>query len=202
MSIFDNIEKERNMSVVNRLALVRHNSPYTLAEHCYYTGLMFQELCDEYEIPYTLEDLKLVLRHDYLETYTCDLSYCVKNLNNTTKDAWGKIESETVENLNLDVNPEDRIKKLGLFTDEELKENMSSNDTYMMFKICDMFELFLFCFEEYKMGNKESMAEVLNNCRYIFGTMWMKGERGSFRRVLQDITNFCENKLKTISLYR
>ena len=200
MSIFDNIEKERNMSVVNRLALVRHNRPYTLAEHCYYTGLMFQELCDEYEIPYTLEDLKLVLRHDYLETYTCDLSYCVKNLNTTTKDAWGKIESEMVDNLKLDVNSEDRIKKLGLFTDKELKENMSSDDVYMMFKICDMFELFLFCLEEYKMGNVESMVEVLNNCKYIFGEMWREEEKGCFHCALQDIISFCEKKCKTIYL--
>ncbi len=139
---------------VHRLATVPLHQPYTVASHCYHTGLIFMDLCGLLRITLNPTTLEWVFRHDLLESATGDLIYPAKNFNEKTKEAWDTLEKEIAQNNNV----------LQWYTDEQGADLMSS-DRWNVFKCADLYELFLFCTDEYQLGNRHSgLLKVIDNC--------------------------------------
>lgn len=157
------IKKQRKMLNFQRLAGTRKIRSYNLAEHSYFVGLMFQDFADTFGIEYTTSTLGVVFRHDFMEVFTTDLPYQVKNLNDITKSAWGTIEDQATRSHQA-------IGVLGLYTDEEIKEFLNAEQLCLL-KWCDMLELVLFCLEERAMGNNgRDISNVLENCENILNS--------------------------------
>ena len=164
---FDNqkatIKKQRKMLNFQRLAGTRKLRSYNLAEHSYFVGLMFQDFADTFGISYTTSTLNIVFRHDFMEVFTTDLPYHVKNLNDVTESAWGMIEDQASRSyMTIGIN--------GLYTDNEIKTFLNP-EQYCLFKWCDMLELVLFCLEERAMGNNgRDITNVLENCERVLNS--------------------------------
>jgi 5'-deoxynucleotidase YfbR-like HD superfamily hydrolase len=139
---------------VNRLAGIPTHKPYNVAVHSYHTGLIFMDLCDHYGKYPSFKVVQWVFRHDMLEAATGDLLYPAKNLNDETKIAWRTIEDEVSgQNQWLYEYSEDIA--MERFTDF----------FWNLFKAADLYELFLFCTDEYEMGNRnKGLLRVLKNC--------------------------------------
>ncbi len=153
------IHYDRKMLNVQRLTGTPKLRSYNLAEHSYFVGLLFMEFAEIEKIDYTKEDLSLVFRHDFLEVLSADLPYHVKNLSSSTKEAWEKIESEVVDSREKDF--------MYLFTDEEMKSYMKPS-VHKLMKACDILELYLFCREDYLLGNhSKEIKIIMENCKSI-----------------------------------
>lgn len=138
-----------NATRLNGMFLFR---PYTTAMHCYYTGLLFMESASVEHIMIRPKEVDFVMRHDMLEVITGDVLLPVKIHSSETKRKWEEIEAEIVE-----AYPE-----LRSFTDEYAEAHFPPR-VYNLFKACDLWELLIFCEEEYRMGNYE-VRPVIDNC--------------------------------------
>ena len=156
--LLENHLLERKMLNFQRFAGTKKIRPYNLAEHSYFVGLLFQEFADLFKIPYEKQELSMIFRHDYMEVFTTDLPYQVKNLNGSTRKAWDQIEVEAYEHSPY---------KKYLYTDEMLKNSLT-DEQYLLFRWCDMLELAFFCKEEREMGNSgRDIMEAVERIRSV-----------------------------------
>lgn len=143
------------MKYATRLSGMPLIQSYSTAIHCYYTGILFEEIARYEGIIITPLETKFVYRHDILETVTGDVLLPVKIHSETTKKKWEEIEAEMVES---------KYKYLQDYTDE-FAEKYFSSLSYKLFKACDLFELYLFCTEETQLGNmSDGVWAVIYNC--------------------------------------
>lgn len=139
----DQIMILRRMRDVPRLAGFFKTRPYSDAEHCYYTGMLFEDIADADGISVTKEEVQWVYRHDAFEIVTGDLLYPAKNTNRSTQSFWESIELEVAEGYPA----------LSPFTDYEASKWFKPV-SLALFKDCDSLELLLFCKEEELRGNR------------------------------------------------
>lgn len=116
-------------------------SQQNLADHGHGVASLFYIICKELNIKINSEDLFLVMQHDFAETYTGDINKAVKEINEATSSAWNIIEEEAV--------PTNTIK----FLDEKIKEQLNEGQNFA-FQLADEFDAMLYCFGEYRKGNK------------------------------------------------
>lgn len=147
----------RKMLNIQRLTGTKKHRSYNLAEHSYYVALLYDYFGMEEHIR-TTDTLKYVLLHDYMEVFTADLPYHVKNLNEKTKGIWASLEKE--------VYIERASKKSDLvLTDEMLEYDLLTTPQFQLFKACDLLELWLFLTEEYEMGNQSvEILRIMEKC--------------------------------------
>ena len=138
---------------VMRLSTVPTHRPYTVAIHSYYTALLYIEICECEKQWIDQQNLMWVLRHDVVEAVTGDLIYPVKNKNGTTQMSWENIEWMMTKDTILES-----------FTEGNSSRKFSK-EAWNIFKCADLYELFLFCTEEYELGNRHiGIIKVLRNC--------------------------------------
>jgi len=146
------------MGDIHRLAGVFTIQPYTVALHCYYTAILFQEIAMVSGIKFNTTEVDFILKHDILETITGDLLLPVKSFSENTKRKWEEIETELVEK---------KYVYLFWFTDKHAK-NYFSTESFNLFKACDLFELYLFCLSETYLGNNsDGVWTVIRNCENL-----------------------------------
>lgn len=150
-----NIENLLVSRDIPRLTGIYTHKSYDLMQHQFVVCNLFMYFAEKENINYTLNELKLVLNHDLVETATrCDLPYTIKNLNKVTKRAWEVIEEEVVN-----VSPE-----LKPYSDKAIKEGLNEKQ-FALFKVCDYLDLIIFIKQEMSLGNNtKRIIEVHNNC--------------------------------------
>lgn len=128
---------------------------YTVAEHCYYTGILFLMFAEREAIATTVKETIWVFQHDILESITGDVLLPVKSYSPETKMNWDKIENELTSG---------RYSYLNNFSDKNAKE-FFSDEAWNLFKAIDLLELWIFCKEEQKLGNESKYLKVvIDNC--------------------------------------
>ena len=146
------------MGNINRLAGIFTIQPYTVALHCYYTAILFQEIAIEEKIKIDIMEIDFILKHDIVETITGDLLLPVKIHSEETKRKWEEIETEIVN---------DKYKHLHRYLDK-FAESIFDPITLNLFKACDLFELYLFCLSEINLGSiTKGIWAVINNCENL-----------------------------------
>jgi len=131
---------------------------YTVAEHCYYTGLLFKWLSCKENVIITEEELLWVFQHDILESVTGDLLLPAKSFNSKTKSYWESIEKELTNETYI---------YLSYYSDKTGKQIFTPR-AWELFKAVDLLELWLFCKEEQMLGNKHRVIRVIiQNCKNI-----------------------------------
>ena len=144
----------RRMNHVQRLAGTPKLRSYTLAEHCFHTGIAFARFAKIEKIEYDINVLEAVLSHDILEVFTGDLIYTAKNLNESTKACWSAIEDQVAN----------AVEGLDDYTDSSIEAVMTEQQ-HTLFKACDLFELHAFLQEEFKMGNRDpNVMRIISTC--------------------------------------
>lgn len=144
-----------NQKNVERLSGKYKIRSYNLLEHSYLVLNLYLELCKEECELVSVEQIDAILKHDITETISLDLPYPVKNLNIETKESWAIIENESVKWFAPELLP---------YTDENLKKKFSDNQ-YNIFKLCDLLELWIFCKEEQRFGNKTTeIQKIIDKC--------------------------------------
>ena len=147
-----------SLRYMNRLAGFPLLHPYTVAIHCYYTGILFEEIAFHENIAITKRELYFVFRHDLLETITGDVLLPVKIHSKSVKEKWESIEKEMVQS---------KYTYLRSFNNGDM-ERIFSPEAWNLFKACDLFELYLFCQEETELGNMtKGIWTVLKNCQNL-----------------------------------
>jgi 5'-deoxynucleotidase YfbR-like HD superfamily hydrolase len=152
----------RKMLNIQRLTGTKKHRSYNLAEHSYYVGILFHYFAKEEGISVTDSNtLMAVLLHDYMEVFTVDLPYHVKNLTEKTKQLWADLEKE--------VFLERASKKSDLvITDYQLEHDLLTVDQFKLFKACDLLELWIFLVEEYEIGNQSiEILRIMEKCEEI-----------------------------------
>ena len=148
----------RKLRDCERLSGVRKIQQYTTAEHCYYTGLLFEQVAWIENISISVEEMQWVFRHDVLETVTGDVLYPAKNYNDTTVNLWKRIETELLSG---------DYSYLSEYSDS-YAEMWFGRDAWDLFKACDLLELYLFCMDEIEIGsNEETIIRIIKNCETI-----------------------------------
>ncbi len=151
-------EKWRHLKAlkhIRRLSGIPLLQPYNVAIHCYYTGLLFEEVAEHEDIRISLIEVDFVYRHDILESITGDVLLPVKMHSETTGRKWKEIEQELVSS---------KYDYLTWYTDENAKIYFNPL-TWSLFKACDLYELYLFCLEEVRLGNNsDGINLVIENC--------------------------------------
>lgn len=164
---FKKIENLLKMKQIQRLPNVPHHRGYNILEHGFVVGMLFRWFASQEDVAYDINIWDKVLMHDYAESFTGDLNYCVKNFNETTAKAWGVIENEVCSG-DATLKP---------YSDEAIKACMNDRQ-YRLFKICDYLDLWIFCMQEKALGNTtKSNEDVIDNCwkliRHFAGTEFM-----------------------------
>ncbi len=145
----------RALKNTNRLSGIKTLQSYSVAEHCYYTGLLFEAIANHEKINITERELHYVFRHDIIETITGDVLLPVKIHSDTTRSRWEAIENEIVCN---------KYPYLKSYLDEYMPL-LFSEESWNLFKACDLYELYLFCLEEVQLGNNnDGIISVIRNC--------------------------------------
>lgn len=146
---------ERRMRHVQRLAGTIILKTYSLAEHCYYTGLLYMLIAKEDNVDIKITDIDKVFHHDILEVETGDLLYPAKHATKSCESWWDNIEN-TIINL--------RVPFLARYMDDQ---GWSSETALRLFKACDMLELYLFCLDEHRIGNSDpTLLRVIENIEH------------------------------------
>lgn len=171
------IEYYRKLMNIDRLAGKFKLRKYDLAQHSYYTAILFSEFAKLEDISYDTSVLEMILSHDMMEVITTDLPWTCKNLSEKTKECWNIIEEESA-------NAFPEFKK---YSDEALKSCMTK-EQHELFKCCDYLELFLFIHEERQLGNNtEGMLDVYNNCINLI--------KGKFKSIDIYMNGKCKERL-------
>ena len=148
----------RALKNANRLSGIKLLQSYSVAEHCYYTGLLFETIAEYERIRITRDETYFVYRHDIIETITGDILLPVKIHSEIVKNKWESIERTIIR---------DKYTYLIPFLDSHLSDHFSKL-TWNLFKACDLFELYLFCQEEIELGNMtKGVWTVLKNCQNL-----------------------------------
>lgn len=142
----------RQLKNVERLNGKYKIQRYTVAEHCYYTGILFEHFAEKENVYPDTVQRDFVYKHDILESITGDILRPAKSINHKVKEHWRKIE--------MYVSCEYGLSE---YTDEYTK--YWEPKTRELFEACDILELYLYCKEEHNLGNRsEWLRVVLKNC--------------------------------------
>lgn len=145
----------RRMKHVARLAGTPTINRQSLAEHCYYTGLLFVQCAALENIPVKPEEVAFVFMHDIAEVVTGDLLWPAKH-SGGNNEHWDAIEESALR---------DQAPFLLPYTDNTLK-----GEALKLFRACDMLELFLCVCEEKRMGNtSRELNTVIENAERFLG---------------------------------
>ena len=148
----------KSMAHIRRLAGIPLIQSYSVAQHSYMTGLLFEDIAMHEHIKVTEYEKRAVYRHDIFETVTGDMLLPVKIHSASVKRHWEAIEKELIQS---------KYKHLIMFSDEVM-ENSFTPEAYNLFKACDLFELYLFCWEETQLGNmSDGIWAVIYNCQRL-----------------------------------
>ncbi|MEJ2248060.1 MAG: HD domain-containing protein [Candidatus Lokiarchaeota archaeon] len=151
VKIFKHLRTLKNCTRLNSHLTIQ---PYNVAVHCYYTGILFEILSDLCDINVSKKEIIYVYRHDILESITGDVLYPAKHFDNIVDTYWTNIENRIIDS--------DRYEYLSFYNNVKTFFN---EDTWSLFKTCDILELFLFCKEEKTLGNSDkAMLHVYANC--------------------------------------
>lgn len=154
-----NVGYYRKCKNVDRLSTSIKHRNYNLLEHMYMVAVLFKKFAELEGVGYSLREFDIILHHDVLESETQDLLYIIKNLNEKTKEAWAIIEEEVVK-----VHPD-----LEKYSDENIKQGLNKRQ-HSLFKICDYLDLWIFCKEEFTLGNKSRpILKVIHKCEELIG---------------------------------
>lgn len=144
---------EKGEGVINQLLICRNinripggsiHRNYNLMEHQWVVGMLFKYFANLEGISYCINVWDTILNHDIAESATlCDLSYQIKNLNETTKRAWEEIEEQALSHHPY----------LEKYSDLAIKKGLNEKQ-YALFKSMDYLDLWIFCKEEIALGNK------------------------------------------------
>lgn len=146
------------MRHIHRLAGTFTIRPYTVALHCYMTGLLFEDIARMEGITITPYETKIVYRHDLFETVTGDMLLPVKIHSESVRNHWEAIETTLIE---------EKFNYLRPYNDADM-ERQFSPAAWNLFKAVDLFELYLFCWEETELGNmSEAIWNVIYNCQRL-----------------------------------
>lgn len=119
---------------------------YRLPKHGYFVLSIAIDLARILGVKFSMEEVDVILRHDFAETVTSDLPYPLKNLSEETKAAWDVIEKAAMENS--------KYQSFRKYSDEEIHAVLGTGLKWWIFKFADMLELAISCAEEVEMGNK------------------------------------------------
>lgn len=152
-----NIEYLRRLKYVNRLSRVPTLRTYNVLEHGFMTLALFDRFASLEDVSYNIQDFKLVLYHDLLESISGDMPYDIKRMNGITEHSWNVIETEVVK-----AHPQ-----LNRYTDKQIKDKMNPR-AHELFKTCDLLDLWIFIREEQELGNQSSeLARIRDKCYTI-----------------------------------
>lgn len=144
----------RRMKHVNRLAGTPTINRQSLAEHCYYTGLLFLYCAQAESVPVTPNEVAFVFMHDIAEVVTGDLLYPAKHAGDNN-DRWDAVEEAALAEHAPFLLP---------YTDNAL-----TGAALKLFRACDMLELFMCVCEERALGNhSRELKTVWNNAIAFF----------------------------------
>jgi 5'-deoxynucleotidase YfbR-like HD superfamily hydrolase len=170
------IKYYRKLKNVTRMPGAFIHQSYNLLEHQYMVGMLFQKFAKLDNVSYDINDLNIVLHHDIVETVTGDLSWVVKNFNQVTKNCWATIEEEVTY----------KHFQLQQFSDEKIKFGLTELQ-YLLFKSCDVLDLFIFIYEEIKLGNRsDEIIDVYNNCLKIFDDINIKNNFPHLKKAVDE----------------
>ena len=141
----------RGLKNVNRLSGKYIIQKYSVAEHCYYTGILFEHFAKEEKIMVTENQIQFVYRHDIMESITGDLLRPAKKQSSTIQKYWDCIEKE----LAVRYGVEEYL--------DEYVEYFFPSDVIKLFKTCDILELYLFLSEEKQLGNKTDAVKIIHD---------------------------------------
>ena len=141
MEIQDFMEKYKVLHNLKRFGMESVIHPQDLTSHGYGVGTLFYLLCEMFGVEITVEDLFVVMNHDFAETYTGDINRRVKEKDEVTKEAWKKLEQATI--------PISMI----VWTDEMIEEHLGDENRITMFEIADILDAILYCQMEREKGN-------------------------------------------------
>lgn len=157
----------RRMRDVHRLAGFFTTRVYTDAEHCYYVGVLFEEMAALHSVKVTPQEVSWAYRHDALEVATGDLLYPAKNTSRETEEAWDTIEIEVGN----------KYPYLRMYAEKEAR-TFFTNDAWRLVKACDYLELWLCTREERARGNiltnldgttvEQTMYNVVSACQFKY----------------------------------
>jgi len=138
------VAKIRNTAYVERLAGRFKIRRYSVSNHSYFVGIMFERFAFIHGIEISAQELIMAMKHDLIEVVTGDLIALSKNLNKKTKSAWKEIEKEVSSHWEI-FKP---------YSDEAIKSFLKE-EKYLLLKYCDLLELWLFTAEEYYAYNNK-----------------------------------------------
>ena len=151
----------KSLRYIRRLSGIPLIQNYNVAIHCYYTGILFEAIADYEKISINKSEIDFVYRHDIVESITGDVLLPVKLHSKNTGKKWKEIEIELIEN---------KYPYLEFYVDANAQKYFNPI-SWNLFKACDLFELYLFCLEEIKLGNKhDGILSVHTNCINLLRT--------------------------------
>ena len=179
----EKLEALLRLKSIKRLPNTPHHMEYNVMEHSYVVAVLFKWLAAEEDVSYNMDVFERVLLHDFVESVTGDLNYCVKNLSEKTYTAWGVIEEEVTAQNSF----------LSRYTDEEIKETLTPLQ-YDLFKCCDYLDLFIFSCKEIILGNRsDGILACYQNCMELI----CHYSKNRFSKV-RWIVNYFSNKVRNI----
>ncbi len=147
----------RQLKYVKRLSGIPTIKECTVAEHCYYTGILFEHFAKEENLIITAEEIRWVYVHDLFESVTGDVLYPVKHYSFYTEKCWDDIEKALTEDKEL-------YNYLRWYLDSEAEQRFSEIN-WSLFKAVDLLELLTFCQEEIALGNHNIVLQtVVHTC--------------------------------------
>ena len=124
---------------VQRCGLARKIKGYDLKQHGFGVLSIMLDLAYLLGVDsFTEDEIRIILRHDILETFTGDLPWVIKNLNSTTQKSWEAIENEVLGSGQV------KSAALETYTDEFIEKTFSPIK-YNLFKLADMLDLLFYC---------------------------------------------------------
>ena len=145
---------------IERLSGTFTHRSYNLMEHQYMVAMLFQEFSKQECIEITMDEFEACLKHDMLESITGDLINPVKKLNSITSECWDKIEDEVIQ-ANTEFND---------YSDMNIRGKFKNELNYSLFKVCDYLDLWIFCKEEFSVGNHhKDLVKVIYKCQELIG---------------------------------
>lgn len=172
------IHYQRKVRNVQRMNGNPMHKEYNLAQHGYFVLSIAMDLSKLIGVTLTVDDVDVIMRHDFAETVTSDLPYPVKNLNKDTQEAW-----ETIENEALSAS---KYKSFQKYSDTSIR-SILNDQKWWIFKFSDMLELSLHCWDEMILGNNSyEVNRVICNAAKVMNVMLASGLSTDTRKVVED----------------
>ena len=170
LKVFMNYRRMRHINRCNTFPTLK---PIDVAQHSYYVTMLAMALADEYntwadELKLSgIEHLKLVniekllrksLLHDTEESFTSDIPWNIKHMNEEINEALTKAINERIDEAYCNTETIELYHKLG----KECKQDFEGQ----FVAISDTLELAIYCWEEVSMSNNY-LKSMLDKCIVI-----------------------------------